>query len=172
MSIRAACLIAVVAAPLAAAAPSLSQPAQATRAQTHYLVGCAGCHGIQGRSETRVVPQLRDRVGYFLCTDEGRGFAVRLPNVAFADANDAELADMMNFVMFGLGGESSRGARPYTAAEVAELRARPLVRDQLLATRKSVIANLPERCRAVAGAYTPDAPAESGGRRPSSIRGD
>lgn len=156
MSIRAVCLIAALALPLTAVAQQKAPMPQATPAQTRYLVGCGGCHGIQGISESQVVPQLRDQVGYFLCTEEGRGYAVRLPNVAFADLNDADLAEMMNFVMFGLGGQSSRGARPYTAAEVGRLRRQPLVQDRLLATRASVVARMPQRCRAVGGAYTPD----------------
>lgn len=155
MSIRAACLIAMLAAPLPAFAQPTAQIPQATPAQTRYLVGCGGCHGIQGISEARVVPQLRDRVGYLLCTEEGRGYAVRLPNVAFSDLNDDDLADMMNFVMFGLGGESSRGARPYTADEIGRLRKAPLVQDHLLAARTSMVARLPDRCRAVRDAYTP-----------------
>lgn len=140
----------------ASAGPDPAMP-QATPAQTRYLVGCGGCHGIQGVSQSRVVPQLRDQVGYFLCTEAGRGYAVRLPNVAFADMNDADLAEMMNFVMFGLGGQSSRGGRPYTAAEVGQLRKRPLVQDRLLSARTRVVAQMPDRCRAVAGAYTPEA---------------
>jgi len=150
-------VVAAAAALLAPAQPKAEVP-QATRAQTNYLIGCAGCHGIQGIAESKVVPQLRDKVGHFLCSEAGRAYVVQLPNTAFADVTDAELADMMNFVMFGLGGESSRGGRPYTAEEVGRLRRQPLVRDQLLATRASVIAGLPERCRAVADAYNPDMP--------------
>jgi hypothetical protein len=48
---------------------------------------------------------LRDRIGYFMCTREGREYLIRLPNVAYAPIPDnQQLADMMNFVVFGLGG--------------------------------------------------------------------
>ena len=69
---------------------------------------------------------LRDRVGYFMCTPEGRDYLIRLPNVAYSAITDnQELADMMNFVVFGLGGASApKGAKPFTAAEVARLRTR------------------------------------------------
>src|SRR5579862_7533269 len=69
---------------------------------SNYLQSCGGCHGIQGRSAIGLVPQLRDRVGWFLCTSEGRDFIVQLPDVAFAGVSDQELADILNFMMFDL----------------------------------------------------------------------
>ncbi|MBB2189084.1 hypothetical protein HLH34_03790 [Gluconacetobacter azotocaptans] len=95
--------------------------------QGHYLVGCGGCHGVQGRSGRRVVPDLAGQVGYFLCTPQGRDYLVRLPNVAFANLSSQDLADMVNFVVFTFGRDSvPAGARPYTAVEIARLRADPL----------------------------------------------
>ncbi|HWS65867.1 MAG TPA: hypothetical protein VN325_24155, partial [Steroidobacteraceae bacterium] len=72
-----------------------------TPGQSHYLESCGGCHGIQGSSWKRDIPELRGAVGQFLCTAAGREYIVRLPNVAFANMDDRMLAEVMNFVVFG-----------------------------------------------------------------------
>ncbi|HEX7874327.1 MAG TPA: cytochrome C [Sphingobium sp.] len=93
-------------------------------ARIDYVENCGGCHGVQGRSAPAQLPELRDRVGYFLCTREARAYLLRLPNVAHSRITDnQQLADLMNFVVFGLGGPSApRDAAPFTAEEVARER--------------------------------------------------
>lgn len=119
-----------------------------SHATSNYLQSCGGCHGIQGRSAAGLVPQLRDRVGWFLCTDDGRDYIVQLPDVAFAGVSDQELADLLNFVMFNLGGVSTpKDARPYSAAEVKQLR-KSTVRTGLRARRQAVVADLVKSCGA------------------------
>jgi len=109
------------AAPPADATPSLPKP------QADYLLNCGGCHGLNGISNGRLVPDLRGQVGYFLRLHEGREYLVRLPNVAFAAMSDEELAGVLNFIVFELGGSGVPGdAARYSAGEVAALRQRPL----------------------------------------------
>lgn len=119
-------------------------------AQSDYVEYCAGCHGIQGRSAPANVPELRGRVGHFLCTPSGRDYIIRLPNVALAPiADDQQLADLMNFVVFGLGGASApQGAKPYSRDEVAALRARPLSGKSLIRERAQIVAALVKQCGA------------------------
>ena len=95
-----------------------------TTPESDYVEYCSGCHGMQGNSAPAEIPVLRDRVGYFLCTKDGRDYLIRLPNVAYSAITDnQELAQMMNFVVFGLGGNSApKGAKPFTATEVGRLR--------------------------------------------------
>ena len=89
-------------------ADAVAGPApQMSPAQSHYLEGCGGCHGIQGTSSKQDIPQLRGLVGRYLCTTAGREYLVRLPNVAFADMDDELLAQVMNFVVFRLGDGSA-----------------------------------------------------------------
>ena len=119
-----------------------------THAQSAYLESCGGCHGLQGISARGLVPDLRDRVGYWMCTAQGREYIVRLPNVAFADRSDQELADLLNFVVFGFGGTSvQKGAKPYTADEVRALRsgASPIITD-LKARRRAVMRQVRKAC--------------------------
>jgi len=116
---------------------------------SNYLQSCGGCHGIQGRSAIGLVPQLRDRVGWFLCTSEGRDFIVQLPDVAFAGVSDQELADILNFMMFDLGGASTpKSAKPYSASEVKQLRENSTLRTGLRARRQAVVTALVKSCGA------------------------
>lgn len=119
-----------------------------TTAQSDYVEHCSGCHGMQGNSAPADIPVLRGRVGYFLCTPEGREYLIRLPNVAYSAIDDnQELADMMNFVVFGLGGNSTpKGTRPFSAAEVSRLRARALGTQSLIAARADVVDKLIADC--------------------------
>lgn len=137
--------------------PVLIAPASAattlpvlTTAQSDYVEYCSGCHGMQGNSAPADIPVLRDRVGYFMCTKEGRDYLIRLPNVAFSAITDnQELADMMNFVVFGLGGSSApKGAKPFSSAEVARLRANALTTQSLIAARARVVTQLIASCAA------------------------
>jgi hypothetical protein len=119
-----------------------------TTPESDYVEYCSGCHGMQGNSAPAEIPVLRDRVGYFMCTKEGRDYLIRLPNVAYSAITDnQELADMMNFVVFGLGGSSApKGTRPFTAAEVGRLRAQALGTQSLIAARAAVVGKLISSC--------------------------
>ncbi|PZU74674.1 MAG: cytochrome C [Rhizobium sp.] len=136
-----------------------------TSAQSNYIEYCSGCHGIQGRSRPTPLPELRDRVGYFMCTPQGREYLVRLPNVAHAPIpDDADLAALMNFVVFGLGGASvPKGSRPFEADEVGSLRRTPFVAGAaLVAMRRRIVTDLIRRCgapRELINDYSRQAPA-------------
>ena len=111
--------------------------------RANYQLKCAGCHGLEGVSNSERVPDLKDRVGRFLAVSQGRDYLVRLPNVAFSQTTDQELSDILNYVVFSLGGDSApRGARPYTASEISPLRKRPLNEVSLIQVRRSIVREL------------------------------
>lgn len=129
--------------------------------QSNYIEFCGGCHGLSGVSAPARVPELKGQVGHFLCTPAGRAYLIRLPNVSHAPVVEAgELAELMNFVVFGLGGRSApKGAAPYTASEVERLRRTPIKPGaQLLSERRKIVAELVRRCGAPAslGDYNRD----------------
>ena len=128
--------------------PELAGLPELTAAQSDYVEHCSGCHGMQGNSAPAEIPVLRDRVGYFMCTKDGRDYLIRLPNVAYsAISDDQELADMMNFVVFGLGGTSTpKGTRPFTAVEVKKLRTEALGTQSLIAARARVVDKMISAC--------------------------
>ncbi|WP_226632888.1 c-type cytochrome [Novosphingobium profundi] len=124
-------------------------PAFPRSARSNFVERCGGCHGLEGRSVARNVPDLAGRAGFFLCTPESRSFAGRLPNVMFARLSDEDLADVLNYVMFDLGETAtSRLAKPYTSQEVATYRANPLSVTDLHAKRREVVGEMVARCQA------------------------
>jgi hypothetical protein len=120
--------------------------------QSTYLERCGGCHGIQGLSAPGEVPTLRGQVGYFLCTPEARAYLVRLPSLATSPLSDQELADLMNFVVFDLGGAREAGGtyQKFTEAEVRVLRTRPLKDVALARYRAGLVEELISGCAAPA----------------------
>ncbi|GAJ27806.1 hypothetical protein [Acidomonas methanolica] len=139
-------------------------PGEATHwasARTGYLLGCGGCHGEHGHSSPAIVPDLTGQIGYFLCTPEGRAYLVRLPNVAFAHLPSDQLAALVNYMVFNLGGSSApKDARPYDAAEVDRLRREPFRMTDFIAYRQKVVAGVVRACPQAAhfSSFAPDDP--------------
>jgi mono/diheme cytochrome c family protein len=137
---------------VALAALLVASGAHASTPRSDYLLHCAGCHGLAGRSAPAKVPALVG-VGRLMCTAEGRAYAVRLPNVAFARGlDDARLAALLNYVMTVFGGTTP--PRPYTSAEIKRLRAMPLTGGGLIKERERVWAGVRDcqpRTRAPSG---------------------
>ena len=121
----------------------LPKPAQRAKPYDNYVLGCGGCHGIDGVSNPRLVPQLRGQVGYFLQTQAGREYLVRVPNVAFYTVSNEELAQMLNYMVFTIGRDGvPANARPYTASEVGRLRKSPLTEVSLIDYRNALVEDL------------------------------
>jgi cytochrome c553 len=111
-----------------------------TKPQSNYLLGCGGCHGENGVSNSKLVPDLKDQVGFYLIVPEGRDYLVRLPNVAFSTLSDQDLTDVLNFMVFQIGGVSVPAhTAPYTVAEVARLRKQPLNEVSLIDYRNRLV---------------------------------
>lgn len=121
-------------------------------ARMDYIENCSGCHGVQGKSAPAALPELRDRVGYFLCTPEARAYLIQLPNIAHSRITDNErLADMLNFMTFVIGGASvPKGTQPFTAAEVARERPHVLASASLKKERARHVEQAIRRCGAPA----------------------
>jgi mono/diheme cytochrome c family protein len=154
-------IVLALAAALAApwAGPAAAAPADHLTARSSYLERCGGCHGVDGRAFAPTVPDLRGRAGWFLCDPAGRDYVARLPNIVFSHLTDGELADLLNYVVFDLGGDSApKGAHPYGASEVARTRRNPLSIPDLEAYRAGVVQGLIARCGAPAGLATDYAP--------------
>jgi hypothetical protein len=126
--------------------PAMSQDAPLPAPQSDYLLGCGGCHGYHGVSNSVLVPTLKGLVGYFLDTPEGRAYLGRLPNIAFADMDNEKLAAVLNYTVFEIGGSSApAGAKPYSASEVGQLRRQPLTEVALFSYRRQIVDSLINR---------------------------
>ena len=69
------------------------------------------------------VPSLRDTMGLFTTSKQGRAYLVRVPGVAQSRLNDEELAEVINWVLTEFNAASlPENFRPFTAKEVAAVR--------------------------------------------------
>ena len=106
-----------------------------------YARSCQGCHLVDGRGVPGAVPALAGFTGYFLHLEEGREFLARVPGVAMAPLGDERLATVLNWTLLTFSrAELPRPFVPYTAREVAVLRAEPLT--NVTETRRRLIAQL------------------------------
>jgi mono/diheme cytochrome c family protein len=99
-----------------------SAPAEIPSAEA-YQIHCSGCHRPDGSGDVRVVPSLRE-IGPLLDVPGGREYLVRVPGVAQAPLDSAELAPLLNYVLREIAGAASFA--PFTPSEVESLRRLPL----------------------------------------------
>ena len=94
----------------------------------NYQLHCMGCHLADGTGEPGRVPSLRRSLVLFSATPEGRDYVVRVPGVAQSPLSSADTAALLNWMARNL---SDVAVPPnfagYSAAEVEDLRGRPLV---------------------------------------------
>ncbi len=94
--------------------------------RVNYMLHCMGCHLMDGSGMPPDVPRLSGRVGYYLVSAEGRSYLIQVPGASQSLLNDAELAEVLNWIVVELGGESAPGEfEPYTEAEVRQHRRAP-----------------------------------------------
>jgi hypothetical protein len=136
-------------------APALAYTPEHLTPRGTYLVRCGGCHGPDGLSRTSLIPDLKDKAGYFLCDPAGRDYVSRLPNIVFSRITDAEMAALMNYVSFDLGGGSAPPhARAFTAGELGRARRNALTIPDLEAYRGRIVDGLIAHCGAPASLRT------------------
>jgi mono/diheme cytochrome c family protein len=99
------------------------------RARINYMLNCQGCHGPDGAgTRDGVVPLMKNFVGNFLKVDGGREFLARVPGSANAAVDDAQLAELLNWMLYTLSPEQVPiDFVPYEAKEVHDFRNNPLV---------------------------------------------
>ena len=117
----------------------ISRNAAAETGENSYLLECQGCHARDGQGAVDTVPTLRGEMAKFLLVEGGREFLVQVPGSAQSPLTDQELADTLNWMLAQFGpADIARQHPPYTATEVAGLRAEPLVEVQVV--RETLVA--------------------------------
>ena len=91
--------------------------------QALYVLHCAGCHGFDGSGVPGGrVPDLR-QVGHFLRVPGGREFLVQVPGVLGSGLDDAQVAQVSNWLLGTLAAASLPAEhKPYDGQEIARLR--------------------------------------------------
>jgi hypothetical protein len=139
-------LIALAAGVQAGAEPAaMPGVANAEQARIDYILKCQGCHQPEGAGDIAHTPPLNGEVARFLHVPGGREFLARVPGVASVDLSDARLAQLLNWTLqrFDRSNMPADFA-PYSAAEISQLRRRPL-RLEREATRARLVAAIGER---------------------------
>lgn len=126
---------------LALAPAVVPVPAGAGGPALDYVLNCQGCHLPDGSGMPGKVPSFRGQVARFLSVPGGRAFLIQVPGVARANLSDEQIAVLLNWLLPRFDSEHlPAGFRPYTADEVARLRASPEV--HVAARRARLIATI------------------------------
>lgn len=113
-------------------------PASAREA---WVLNCMGCHTGDAHGITGKVPPLTGELGHFVRLPEGREFVMRVPGASNSSLSDAELANVLNWLIDTRNADTRPADfRPYTAQEVAAKR-RPALTD-VAKHRKALIESL------------------------------
>ena len=108
------------------------------RARQNYLLHCMGCHTETGVGLPGRVPSLRGTFARLAQNPDGRSYVLRVPGVTQSTLEPARLAEVFNWAILAFGdGAQPPQVPPFTAAEVAAARERPLL--EVSATRERVL---------------------------------
>ena len=107
---------------------SIAILAEQPRPAGNYMLHCQGCHRADGSGIVGSVPPLENLPGSFLATAAGREFLVQAPGSSQSSLSDAELAELLNWILVNFSeAELPKSIAPYTAEEVGRIRANPVV---------------------------------------------
>jgi mono/diheme cytochrome c family protein len=116
---------------------SLQTAGTSPKAPHLFVASCMGCHGGDGHGISGKIPAF-NQMSLFLRIPEGRRYLTSVPGASNSSLTDAELADVLNWILVRFSPKESLGSwQPYTAAEVSAHR-RPalskvrVVRDALV----------------------------------------
>ncbi len=97
------------------------------RAWQHWTLNCQGCHRADGMGTDETAPSLAGTVAKFLHAPGGREYLSEVPGVATSALGDADLAEVMNWMLYRFDrAHVPENFQPYSAEEVARLRQTPL----------------------------------------------
>jgi cytochrome c551/c552 len=108
--------------------------------QTNYQLQCMGCHTPDGSGEPGRVPSIKETLAPFALSPAGRRFLIQVPGAAQSTLSDAELADLLTWMVQNLSANKLTHFTRFTETEVAGLRRRPLVDVQ--GTRRQLVQSL------------------------------
>lgn len=115
---------------IAAAAAETSVPKgvqNPQRAWQHWTLNCQGCHRPDGLGTDQTTPSLAGTAARFLWTAKGREYLGRVPGVATSPLSDADLAEVLNWMLWRFDEKHMPpDFLPFTAEEVGKLRTSPL----------------------------------------------
>ena len=92
------------------------------------MLYCMGCHLPDGSGAAGKVPSMRESLPVLSASSAGRAYLVQVPGAAESPLSDAELAQVLNWMVRNLSAPSApRGFVEFTATEVAGYRSERLL---------------------------------------------
>jgi mono/diheme cytochrome c family protein len=136
-----------------------AQAVQYAGGKTTFDGKCVVCHQAGGKGMDGLAPPLVEYPGKYAGTDEGRrhlghtvlygmfgpikvkdkSYNFKMPS--FASMSDAEIAEVLNYVVFDLNAQHG-SAKPFDAEQIKALRASPIDGSAVHAQRESVVKSL------------------------------
>ena len=108
----------------------------------HWVLNCQGCHRTDGSGSPQTAPPLVGVVAKFTNIAGGREYLARVPGVATSPLSDAELAELLNWLLWRFDRSHLKpNFRPYSADEIGLLRRQPL-RTEAASVRARLSAHL------------------------------
>jgi hypothetical protein len=115
--------------------------AHALEPSINYALHCMGCHTPDGSEVPDRVPAIRTTMLPFARMPEGRKFLVQVPGASQSSLSNAELADLLNWMIDTLAsGTADRSFTRFTEQEVADYRRHVLT--GVRATRERLLAQV------------------------------
>jgi hypothetical protein len=93
----------------------------------NWTLNCQGCHRPDGTGSDSTSPSLAGTVAKFLWVPGGREYLGRVPGVATSGLSNADLAELMNWMLWRFDRQDlPTNFQPFSANEIGQLRTRPL----------------------------------------------
>jgi len=106
---------------------TLTSNSYAASPRINYLLYCTGCHSANGSGTPPNVPTLRDELGRMMSVPQMRSYLVRIPGASQAPISDAELTEVMNWILEEFNSDTlPKDFRFLSTAEVSAARKDPL----------------------------------------------
>jgi hypothetical protein len=97
------------------------------RAWQNWTLNCQGCHRQDGSGSEGTSPSLAGTVARFLAVPGGREYLGRVPGVATAPLSNADLSELMNWLLWRFDKQHlPPNFQPFTSEEIGKLRSAPL----------------------------------------------
>lgn len=107
------------------------------RPQYNWVMHCQGCHGANAQGTPGGAPRMAGSIARFLQIKAGRAYLGRVPGVAFVNLSDAELAELLTWVVQRFDAEHvPKNFVPYSEEEIKMLRLDPLISNANLERQK------------------------------------
>jgi len=101
----------------------LSSSLFAASPRINYLLYCSGCHRPLGEGNPPNVPTLHNELGLMMSVQEMRGYLARVPGSAHAPITDAELTEVLNWMLEEFNADTlPQNFEKLTVEEVTEAR--------------------------------------------------